>query len=160
MTDDTNYEYTAYDIECLLHVYNRFILISPPKPITDFTNMQYSAAMTLRLDKYNNNHPHKLSDELANLLGEPINTFMSINNIIVKLRTYCEANHLVLTADNYQSFGAIINDHEPLLQLMDIGNYLVRKGNNNWISYSDIAQCLIKKGSVQMYIPDSGYVLK
>jgi hypothetical protein len=113
--------------------------------------------MTLRLQECTNNHPNKLSEELANLLGEPADTFININNIITKLRTYCEANCRIVRTNN---ISCSIYPNAQLMRLMSEVNYLRWRDIDHWISYYGVIYCLQENGHIQMYIPNSDYVLK
>jgi hypothetical protein len=169
MADNTKHHLTAYDIECLLHVYNKFVLwtmedktIQPVTDIEQIFGYTHYGDINLNLDQYIKEHPNTLSEELASLLGESTDTLISIQDIRTKLRTYCD-NNCNPIYNTLQEFSVLPN--APLMQLLGEAycykyrnKYHIR--DSHYINEHRILCGLIKNRHIKMCIPDSNYVLK
>jgi hypothetical protein len=172
MADNTE-GYTAYDIECLTHVYNKFVLGPSDVPVTDIDRIFTYNGLSVRLDlsRYRNIHPNILSVEFAILIGESINSIISIEDIMPKLKAYCNTYCIIGDLPNREC----LIPNEPLIQLITKDNYkmyrtkdgYISKDNykmyrtkDGYISYCHIIHCLIVNGHIKMYLQDDPYVLK
>ncbi len=93
MTDEEPYMLTNYDIECLIHIYNKFTKYRD-NPTTDplVVLNRIQNYDILETSPYNNHHPRIISIQFATLLGDPTNLIMKKREIEEKFETYIKAN--------------------------------------------------------------------
>jgi hypothetical protein len=141
--------YDAYDIECLMHVYNKFGKADKPH-ITDVTQLfcidSFMTCMNLT-----QNQPCTISDQFADFLGQPHDTILTIREITNLFREYCHANNL------FDLNNGCIWRNEALCNLLNINT------NNNYflMFISTFIKDCINLHHIQIIMPhDGSYVLK
>ncbi len=89
-----NQGFDAYDIQCLLHVYNKFGNSS-----TTTTNINellpLHSIIRLHTTSYYENHPCIISKELAIFLGQPIGSIFTPNQVKEMIIQYCFDRQLI-----------------------------------------------------------------
>jgi hypothetical protein len=148
----------AYDIECLMHVYNKFGPRKGKEPITNATQLLNHNGRFIN-DGYNSyklNQLCTISIKLATFLGQPADSILTINQIYDLFNLYRTENNLV-EERNYLTDG--IRCNEELCYLLDWLT-LGQPYKLIFISLHEILDELIYHKDIQIVIPEGSYVLK
>ncbi len=150
MTDEEKYQLTEYDIQCLMHVYNKF---TEEPPLTDPRIMlnYFNGTILTEITQYDNHHTRIISSQLATLFGDPTNLIMKQHEIEEKFKVYIIANCEHSDADGRWYWSFIPN--QPLCDIMKIPNTGERVLGVQFINQID-------NEHIQLYVQPEGYVLK
>jgi hypothetical protein len=144
--------FDAYDIECLMHVYNKFGRQPNTQPITDATQLLNMNIITCIYNEQKQNQPCTISNEVADFLGQPRDTIITVPEICDLFMEYCSANELKTINQVF----APITVNEAIVNLLNLDDW--RIGVSTTIH--TIIQHLIISHHIRIVMPLDNYVLK
>jgi hypothetical protein len=139
--------FTAYDIECLMHVYNKF-----GRRIINATQLLKNTNIRINADynSYKFSQPCTISAKLATFLGQPADSILPLSEIYRLFKVYRYENNLIINSYCIQDCMECTPELRNLLNL----------GTPNMTSIPDILDTLIDHEDIQIVMPDDSYVLK
>ncbi len=93
-----NQGFDAYDIQCLIHVYNKFGNYYGKLSTTNINELRLSGQQTIELHiaSHFENHPCVISNELAGFLKQPIGSIFTPKQVREMVIRYCFDQQLII----------------------------------------------------------------